>query len=100
MPTIKYDIIPEDALVDIQISGQFYKRMVELLTMLAESVPLEDFKKVLEKLSSNKPAEDMFEFNVHTMMSLIYEVEKQAKDQKKFEQKEMEVPEEAETTGN
>lgn len=98
MAKIKYDTIPEDVLIDIQISGSFYRRMVDLLTMLAESVPLEDFKKVLEKMKENKPAEDMFEFNVHTLISLIYEVELKAKDQNKLKKAEMEVPDEP--TGN
>ena len=100
MAKIKYDTIPAEALIDIQISGAFYRRMVDLLTMLGESVPLADFKAVLERLKSNNPAEDMFEFNVHTIMSLIYEVEKQAMEQKKVEQKEMEVPDDAPVSDN
>lgn len=92
MAKITYDTLPQDALVDIQISGSFYRRMIDLLTMLSESVPLEDFKKVLEKLKENKPAEDMFEFNVHTIMSLIYEVEVQAKAQNKSVKAEIEEP--------
>lgn len=95
MAKIKYETLPTDALVDIQVSGTFYRRMVDLLTMLAESVPLEDFKKVLEKLKENKPAEDLFELNVHTIMSLIYEIEKQAKAQDKCKQVEMDVPDES-----
>jgi len=98
MAKIKYDTIPQDALIDIQISGSFYRRMMDLLTMLSESVPLEDFKKVLERLKENNPAEDMFEFNVHTLVSLIYEVEFQAKAQNKCVKEEVEVPDEP--TGN
>lgn len=100
MAKITYDTIKPDALIDIQISGTFYRRMVDLLTMIGESVPLEDFKKVLEKLKANNPAEDMFEFNVHTLISLIYEVEKQAKAQGKTTLAEMEVPDEPVATGN
>lgn len=98
MAKIKYDVIPPDVLIDIQISGTFYRRMVDLLTMLGESVPLDEFKAVLNKLSKNDPAEDMFEHNVHTLMSLIYEVEKQAQEQKKTKQEEIEVPDEPVTT--
>lgn len=98
MAKITYDTIKPDAIIDIQISGTFYRRMVDLLTMLGESVPLEDFKKVLDKLKANNPAEDMFEFNVHTLMSLIYEVEKQAKAQNKTSTAEMEVPDEPVTS--
>lgn len=100
MAKITYDTIKPDVLIDIQISGTFYRRMVDLLTMLGESVPLEDFKKVLDKLKENNPAEDMFEFSVHTIMSLIYEVEKKAKEQNKTTQAEMEVPDEPVPSGN
>jgi len=100
MAKIKYDTIPTDVLIDIQISGAFYRRMVDLLGMLSESVPLDDFKAVLEKLKTNNPAEDMFEFNVHTLMSLIYEVEKRAKEQNKTKQEEIEVEDQPVATGS
>ena len=94
MAKIKYETIKPDVLIDIQISGYFYRRMVDLLTMLSESVLLEDFKKVLEKLKDNNPAADMFELNVHTIMSLIYEVEKQSKIQNKTSETEIDVEDE------
>ena len=94
MAKIKYDTIPPDALVDIQVSGTFYRRLVELISMLGESVPLAEFKEVLEKLKENKPAKDLFELNVHLVISVIYEIEKQAKAQNKIKEEEMEVPDE------
>ena len=94
MAKIKFDTIPTDALVDIQISGAFYRRMVDLITMLGESVPLEEFKAILERLKDNNPAADMFEFNVHTVICLIYEVEKQAKAQNKTVVSELDIPDE------
>lgn len=100
MAKIKFDTIPNDALVDIQISGAFYRRMVDLITMLGESVPLEEFKAILERLKDNNPAADTFEFNVHTVICLIYEVEKQAKAQNKTVVSEVEVPDEPVATGN
>lgn len=94
MAKITYDTLPPDALVDIQISGTFYRKMVDLLTMLSESVTLEEFKTVLQKMKENNPAEDLFELNVHTLMSLIYEVEIQAKAQNKCTKAEIEVEDE------
>lgn len=95
MAKIKYQALPKDAVVDIQISGTFYMRMVDLLSALGESVGIDEFKKVLQKLKDNNPAESLFEFNVHTLMSLIYEVEKQAIAQNKCKIEEMEVPDDA-----
>jgi len=100
MAKIKFDTIPTDALIDIQISGAFYRRMVDLITMLGESVPIADFKAILERLKDNNPATDMFEFNVHTDICLVYEVEKQAKAQNKTVISEVEIPDEPVTTGN
>lgn len=94
MTKIKFDTIPTDTLIDIQISGSFYRRMVDLITMLGESVPLEEFKAILERLKDNNPAADMFEFNVHTVICLIYEVEKQAKAQNKTVVSELDIPDE------
>lgn len=91
MAKITYDTIPSDVLIDIQISGSFYRRMMDLIAMLSESVPLEDFKKVLERMKDNKPAEDLFELNVHTIISLIYEIELQAKAQNKSIKADIEV---------
>jgi hypothetical protein len=94
MAKIKFDTIPPDALIDIKISGAFYRRMVDLISMLGESVPLADFKAVLERLKEENPAKDMFEFNVHTIVCLIYEVEKEAKAQNKTVVSEIEVDDE------
>jgi excinuclease UvrABC helicase subunit UvrB len=94
MAKIKYQALPKDAIVDIQISGTFYMRMVDLLSALGESVGIDEFKRVLTKLKENNPAESLFEFNVHTLMALIYEVEKQAIAQNKCKEEEMEVPDE------
>jgi len=98
MAKIEYDTLPPESIVDIQISGVFYKGLVDLLTALGESVPIEDFKKVLEKLKTNEPAEDIFEMNVRILMSLIYEIESKAKAQNKTKKANIEVPDEAPTT--
>jgi hypothetical protein len=94
MAKIKYDRIPPDAIIDIQVSGTFYRGIVDLLTMLSNTVPLEEFKAILEKLKSNNPAESMIEFNVNILMSLIYEIEKKAKSQNKTKEEEVEIPDE------
>lgn len=80
---IKYESIPYDALIDIQISGSFYKQLVNLLTALGDSVPLDEFKAILEKLKDNNPPKSTLELNVHSLISLIYELEIKAKEQKK-----------------
>lgn len=103
MAKIKYQTIPPDAIIDIQVSGSFYRRLVEILTALGNGMPIEDFKKVLEKLKGNEPPANIHELNIHLNMMLIYEIEQQAVKQKKAVDAEMEIPDEekpVETTGN
>lgn len=91
MEKIKYDTIPSDVLIDIQVSGSFYKKLVNLLTSLGESVPPEEFKAVLEKLKTDEPVKNIFELNVHVLISIIYELEKRAVEQKKTKEVEIDA---------
>jgi len=103
MAKVQYKTIPPDAIIDIQVSGSFYRRLVELLTALGNGMPLEDFKKVLEKLKTNDPPANLHELNIHINMMLIYEIEQQAVKQEKCKDAEIEVPDEekpAEVTGS
>lgn len=94
MAKMKYETLPNEAIVDIKVSGSFYLRLVSLLNSLGESVPLEEFKDVLEKIKEDKPADSLFEFNVHTILMMIYEIESEAIKQKKTKEEEIEVPDE------
>ena len=103
MAKIQYKTIPADAIIDIQVSGSFYRRLVEILTALGNGMPIEDFKKVLEKLKGNEPPANIHELNIHLNMMLIYEIEQQAVKQNKTTEAELEVPDEektAEVTGS
>jgi hypothetical protein len=94
MAKMKYETLPNEAIVDIKVSGSFYLRLVSLLNSLGESVPLEEFKDVLEKIKEDKPADSLFEFNVHTILMMIYEIESEAIKQKKTKEEEIDVPDE------
>ena len=92
MAKITYPTIPDDVLVDIKVSGSFHKRLVSLLGGLGESVPLDEWKAVLERLKTDKPADTLFEFNVHTILMMIYEVEVEAQKQGKITTAEVDDP--------
>jgi hypothetical protein len=87
--TIKYKTLPPDALINIEVSGTFYKKLTNLLLALGESVPAEEFQAVLEKIKTDEPPKDIFEVNVHLIIALIYEIETKAVAQNKI--KEIEV---------
>ncbi len=94
MAKVKFQTIPNDALIDIQVSGSFYKRVVELLTALGNSMKLDEFKAVLEKLKTNDPPANLHEMNIHVNMMLVYEIEQQAVKQGKTKEEEHEIPDE------
>ncbi len=94
MAKVKFQTIPNDALIDIQVSGSFYKRVVELLTALGNSMKLDEFKAVLEKLKTNDPPANLHEMNIHVNMMLVYEIEQQAVKQGKTKEEEYEIPDE------
>jgi hypothetical protein len=87
--TIKYKTLPFDALVDVQISGTFYKKLVDLLSALADSVTAEEFQTVVEKLKTDDAPKDIFEINVHLILALIFEIETKGVAQNKV--KEVEI---------
>jgi hydroxypyruvate isomerase len=87
--TIKYKTLPFDALIDVQISGTFYKKLVDLLSALADSVTAEEFQAVVEKLKTDDVPKDIFEINVHLILALIFEIETKAVAQNKV--KEVEI---------
>ena len=87
--TIKYKTLPPDALIDVQISGTFYKKLVDLLSALADSVTAEEFQAVVEKLKTDDAPKDIFEINVHLILALIFEIETKAVAQNKV--KEVEI---------
>lgn len=98
MEKIKIKTLTSDALVDIKISGTFYSSLVQVLTRLGESMPLEDFKKILTKLGTEETITDLTELNIQVLMSLIYEIETQAVKQNKTTEKEIEVSEESKSS--
>jgi hypothetical protein len=89
----QFPTIPPDALIDIKVSGSFYRKLLGLSIMLAESKPLEEYKAVLEKIKRNDPETSVYEVNVHTILTIINEVETAARAQNKIKMVEMDVEE-------
>lgn len=94
MAKIKYKTIPQDAIIDIQVSGSFYRRIVEILTSLGNAMKPEEFKAVLEKLKTTDSPANLHELNIHLNIMLINEIEQQAVKQNKTKEVEIEVPDE------
>lgn len=89
---VKVQAIDLDSIITIEVSGNFYARIQQMLMEMANEKSQEEFLKALKKLEGNDDAENAFEYNLHTIMSLIYEIEKQAKAQGKFKEVEIDIP--------
>lgn len=55
-----------------------------LLIAMGEQRTPEEFKKVLEKLKANEPADDLYEIQVHLILALVASLEKAAIAQDKI----------------
>lgn len=77
------EIIPFDAIIDLQFSGSFYKRVQQALLHLASYREEEDLSKLIEKFNTDDPVEenDEWEQSVETLMILCSEVERKATEQ-------------------
>ena len=84
MTKLSYPTIPDEAIIDIQVSGAFYKDLLGLQISLSETVTLDQYKKVLEELKNDKPADSVFSNTIQIIMALIFEVESKAKAQDKI----------------
>lgn len=93
MEKIKYDTIPNDALIDITISGSFYKKLTSLLIHVGSSVSNEEFTKILANIKEDKPVDSVIQLNVEVLLALIYEIETNAKTQNKIKVEEFEPKE-------
>jgi len=85
MRAVSYQAIPEDQIIDIQVSGLFYTQLVNNLLGVGNTLPPEQFKEILESLSKEGPLppKDATELTIRSLASLIYEIELKAKEQGK-----------------
>jgi hypothetical protein len=85
MGKLQYASIANDTLIDIKISGSFYTKLVDLSIKLSQSKSPEEFKEILDKLKKGEPETDLFSLNISVVLAVIFEIEKQAKEQNKIQ---------------
>jgi hypothetical protein len=83
--TVSYPAIPEDVIIDIQISGLFYRQLVNNLLAVGDTLPPEEFKTIMDTLSQDtfSAPKDANELTIRSLTSLIFELESKAHEQKK-----------------
>jgi len=68
MRAVSYQAIPEDQIIDIQVSGLFYTQLVNNLLGVGNTLPPEQFKEILESLSKEGP------FLLKMLLNLLFVV--------------------------
>lgn len=89
----KIQVIPLDSIIPIEVSGHFYTRIQQMLISMANEKSPEEFVKVMKNLETNKQSESIYEYNIHTISSLIFEIESQAKNLNLLKEEEIDIPE-------
>lgn len=79
----KIEGIPPNAIITIEVGGGLYTRIHQIMWAKAAERPAEKFQESLEHLKSGGKARDTYEYEIETYLSLLYEIEKAAADQKK-----------------
>lgn len=85
-----YPVIPSDALIDVQVSGSFYQKLLKLSLALGDSKTPEEYKKALDTLNKSEP-ENLYELTVQVVVAMLFEVETRAKEQGKTKVIEMDL---------
>ena len=92
MATIQYDSIPNDAIIDLKVSGEYYEKLKIVLLSLTEQVPAEELLPMIEKFKTPQAHNTALEHNIYTLLILIKTIEDEAKKQKVTIVKDMELP--------
>ncbi len=76
----KVSVMPDDVLMDVKVSGTFYKRLQALFIYLSQKKDMKEFLILYAKMVKGGEPADEYEFHLNTVLSLIVEIEKVAKD--------------------
>lgn len=92
MAKVKYPTLSEDALVDLKVSGSFYKELAQLLLSLSQELKPNEYQAILDKFKNKEPAADIKELNIILITALVFSIEIAAKEQNLTKEVEIEVP--------
>lgn len=80
----KIEIIPFDAIIDIQVGGGLYGRLQQICMLRATQKSVEEYTKMLEYFQGGGKPRDDYEYEMEMYFSLLYEIETKAKAQNKL----------------
>ncbi len=81
----KIEIVPPGAEIQITVGYGLYTRLQQIMFHKAGQKSVEDFQKLLDRLKNGGKAENLYEYEIETLLSLIYEIEVSGKAQNKLQ---------------
>jgi hypothetical protein len=84
IPTIK-----EDSIITIQVNGSFYARVQHLIMYMLESLEPQRIQEIFDKINGDKINEPLAA-HIQTLVVLMNEIEREATEQGKVEETEIE----------
>lgn len=87
MEKASVETIKNDAIIDIQVSGAFYRALQHVINHLVQYESEESLKAVIDKLNAGESSENFtpWEFAIETMIVLCAEIEAKARKQNAIE---------------
>lgn len=98
MAKLTFPIIPNDILIDVKISGTFYRALSQTLLGYTQSLTDKEYVDVKLKIKNNSQASDIKELTIMLLTSLVFSIEKSAEEQKLTKMFETEIPDDPNET--
>lgn len=92
MAKINVPTIPHDALIKLEVSGTFYRKITEIFIGFSETIKQEDFKAIMEGLKNNEKPKDITTAQIQLLAMFIHDIEVKAQEQGLVKMQEVEVP--------
>lgn len=89
MAKLKVPFIADQTIVNVEISGYFYKKIQTIFLAKGAERSKEEFIRILERAKQNEPIEDLYEAEVQVLAALVLSIERAAQDQNKLSHKDI-----------
>lgn len=80
---IEVEVVPNDALIDIKVSGAFMSRIMELAMNFFPFKSEEHMRECLKHVKEKTNSEDPYVYHLTTLLALVNDIEEEAKKQNK-----------------
>jgi hypothetical protein len=98
MAKLTFPVSPDDILIELKVSGTFYKALSQTLLGYTQSLTDAEYIEIRQKIKDNKQASDLKQLTIMLLTSLVFSLEKSAEEQKLTKIVETEIPDDPNET--